>query len=434
MEGGGTVKDDEDTQSLDDSGSSTSSTKAWRARAEELVRDRFVASRNWEQLTPEQSRQMLYELQVHQIELEMQNDELRRTQAALDLAKSRYFDLYDLAPVGYLTLSDGGTILEANLTAATMLGVERSSLVRRAITQLILPADQDIFYHCRRQLFETGLAQSCELRIRRADRSEFWAHLDSTVARDESGALLCRLAMSDISKCRLAEDEAEEANAVLHAAMDQISLGIVIADVPGGNIRYVNEAGLRMAGLDREASVNHRCLEDYAQLWHVHDLDGTPLKTEDLPLARTLRSGEQSEREIVLRRRENDERIVWARAAPVLNAAGPVALAVAVFLDITERKRAEKAYQNLQGQLVHAQKMEAVGQLAGGIAHDFNNILAAIIMQLGMLRIHPDIPSDALIQTVDEVLASASRAAALTRQLLIFSRRQAMSIPRAARS
>ena len=89
-------------------------------------------------LSPEEARRTLHELRVHQIELEMQNEELRRVQLERDLAKARYFDLYDLAPVGYCTLSERGVILEANLTAATLLGVVRAALVRQPVSRFIL--------------------------------------------------------------------------------------------------------------------------------------------------------------------------------------------------------------------------------------------------------------------------------------------------------
>ena len=99
---------------------------------------------------------------MHQIELEMQNDELRRVQLELEVSRARYFDLYDLAPVGYITVSEDGLILEANLTAATLLGVSRSALVKRPINRFIVKAQQDIYYQCRK-LAGTGQAQTCEL-------------------------------------------------------------------------------------------------------------------------------------------------------------------------------------------------------------------------------------------------------------------------------
>ena len=106
--------------------------------------------------SPEETRRALHELQVHQIELEMQNEELRRTQEELEASRARYFDLYDLAPVGYFTLSEQGLILEANLTAARLLGVARGALVKQPLSRFILPEDQDIYYLHRKELLETG--------------------------------------------------------------------------------------------------------------------------------------------------------------------------------------------------------------------------------------------------------------------------------------
>ena len=111
-------------------------------------------------LSPEEARQTLHELRVHQIELEMQNEDLRRTQGELEASRVRYFDLYDLAPVGYCTLSEQGLILEANLTAATLLGVAQDVLVTQPITRFILKEDQGIYYRLRKQLFEAHSASS----------------------------------------------------------------------------------------------------------------------------------------------------------------------------------------------------------------------------------------------------------------------------------
>ena len=143
-----------------------------RRRAEEMARGKAAqAPEDLEALSPEETRRMLHELRVHQIELEMQNEELRRAQAELDAARARYFDLYDLAPVGYFTVSEQGLIMEANLTAATLLGVARGALVMQRFSRFILRDDQDIYYLLRRQLSKTGAPQVCDLRlVKRTER------------------------------------------------------------------------------------------------------------------------------------------------------------------------------------------------------------------------------------------------------------------------
>jgi len=111
---------------------------------------------------------------VHQIELEMQNEELRRAQVELEASRARYFDLYDLAPVGYFTLSQQGLILEANIAAANLLGVARGALVKAPLSRFVAREDQDVYYRHRKQLFETGAPQVCELRLVRQADTPFW--------------------------------------------------------------------------------------------------------------------------------------------------------------------------------------------------------------------------------------------------------------------
>ncbi|MBI5591523.1 MAG: PAS domain S-box protein [Deltaproteobacteria bacterium] len=178
-----------------------------RRQAEDIVRKKAAQSQeNLKALSIEEIQQMLHELKVHQIELEMQNEELRTTQAELDAARARYFDFYDLAPVGYLSISEKGLILETNLTTANLLGAVRNALVKQPISRFILKDDQDIYYRYRKQLLETGDPRTCELRMVKMDGTAFWAHLATTAARDTSGATVCRIVLSDITERKRAEE------------------------------------------------------------------------------------------------------------------------------------------------------------------------------------------------------------------------------------
>jgi PAS domain S-box-containing protein len=196
-----------------------------RKRAEEISRKKAGQTpENLGALSPEETGQLLHELQVHQIELEMQNEELRQAQAELEASRARYFDLYDLAPVGYFTLSEQGLILEANLTAVKLLGEERSQLVKRPLTHFILPEDQDIYYRHRKQLFETGAPQVCETRMLRAGAAPFWARIDATVAQDEDSSPTCRAVMSDVTERKVQEQKIIDYQRQLKALASELTL------------------------------------------------------------------------------------------------------------------------------------------------------------------------------------------------------------------
>ncbi len=160
-----------------------------------------------EDLSPGNMLKMMHQLQVHQIELEMQNEELRRTQWQLDAARIRYFDLYDLAPVGYCTLDEQGMIIEANLMAARLLGCDRTALVKQPLSRFIVKADQDSYYLHRKLLLELTDPQSCELRMLNGDGTSFWASLASTYDKNPEGTPLLRMVMSDISERKKAAAE-----------------------------------------------------------------------------------------------------------------------------------------------------------------------------------------------------------------------------------
>jgi PAS domain S-box-containing protein len=194
-------------------------------------------------ISPLTSRQLVHELRVHQIELELQNEELRRMQNELADARSRYFDLYDLAPVGYCTVSEGKIILEANLTAGSLLGLPRDAMVGKRVQNFILAADQDVYYLHRMRLFDTGLPQSCEVRLLRADGSTFWGLLRSTFDSGTSANALHRLVLTDVDERKLVQDHIRISDIALKA----VSQGVLIAS-PDLRVVSANQAFLSMTG------------------------------------------------------------------------------------------------------------------------------------------------------------------------------------------
>ena len=149
-------------------------------------------------------------------------------------------------------------------------------------------------------------------------------------------------AVRDITERKRAEEELTETKAILQAAMDNSQAGIAIADAPDGKLRYVNKAGLFIRGKGEEVVIGVD-INKYVSSWQLLDFDETPLQPDEVPLARAIKYGEKCGREFMIRRSDNDDRIVWANASPILDSNGRVKAAVVVFLDITERKRAEEA-------------------------------------------------------------------------------------------
>jgi PAS domain S-box-containing protein len=180
-------------------------------------------------LSPEEMQHLLHELYVHQIELEIQNTELHRIHVELEASRARLIDFYDFAPVGYLTVSEEGMIVEANLTIATQLGVTRNSLLNKPLTNFIMPADQDLYYRHRKMLFETGVPQTCELRLLQKDGPPLWVLLKATMSKDGGkGKHACRVVVTDIHERKQAEEKLRIAYAELELRVqertDQLSV------------------------------------------------------------------------------------------------------------------------------------------------------------------------------------------------------------------
>ncbi|MFW5985580.1 MAG: diguanylate cyclase domain-containing protein, partial [Halanaerobiaceae bacterium] len=152
-----------------------------------------------EEMSADEIRQIFHELQVHQIELELQNEELRAAQSQLEAARARYYDLYNLAPVGYCTLTEEGLILEANLTACELLDRKRQELVQQSISNFIFSDDQDDYYFFRKRLLETGQPQDCELRILDKEENTIWVSLHASLVEDDDKPKI-RIVLIDINE------------------------------------------------------------------------------------------------------------------------------------------------------------------------------------------------------------------------------------------
>jgi PAS domain S-box-containing protein len=171
-----------------------------RRKAEEQLAERTGRIKTLERVDLEK---LAHELAVHQVELEIQNEELHRTRLEAEEIRDRYIDLFDFAPVGYFTLDEHNRIVEANLAGCQLFKTDRNIILKQSFTKFIQPEESDRFYLQRRKVLESGARQSSELRMQTAEGTPFHAQLVSLKAGEER----LRLAVWDISDRKKMEEE-----------------------------------------------------------------------------------------------------------------------------------------------------------------------------------------------------------------------------------
>ncbi|MRR39503.1 PAS domain S-box protein [bacterium] len=172
-----------------------------RRRAEERLRAKKAEAAA---PTKDDALRLLHELQVHQIELELQNEELRGSQAEVEAGLERYTELYDFAPVGYVTLGRDGSIRQLNLAGASMLGAERARLSGRRFGDFVGEADRGGFQAFLEKAFSLQAKEVCELALRNEGQGPQYVQLTATAAQDGQE---CRVVLADITARKQAEAE-----------------------------------------------------------------------------------------------------------------------------------------------------------------------------------------------------------------------------------
>src|SRR4030042_5866590 len=221
-----------------------------RKRAEEILKTKITPPKV---MSDKDTRQLIHELQVHQIQMEIQNDELRKAQAELEESRAKYSDLYDFAPVGYFTFDNQGLILEANLTAVRELGIERSLLINKPFRVYIVTEDREIFDQHRQKVFKSDDQQTCEIRLKNnKDGSGFYAQLESKRDRDSFGNNICRTSLINITDRKQAEKEFKISETNYRRLFETAQNGILLLDGDTGQITDVNPFLINMLGYSRE--------------------------------------------------------------------------------------------------------------------------------------------------------------------------------------
>jgi PAS domain S-box-containing protein len=366
-----------------------------RQRAEAMAMKNAAASPDplddVSHLSVEALHQIIHELRVHQIELELQNDELRRTQAAFDTAQARYFDFYDLAPVGYIGMDADDQILQANLTTAQLLGLTRGALIGQKLSRFICPQAQDTYYLQRKPLFAAEKPLSFEFRLNQSVGSPLWLHLEAILAHDASGSKVMRGVLSDVTARRQTEDSLKESEQKLSLILDNVDAFIYLKDIQGRYL-FANRSVRDLFGVPMDEILGRDDsqffdAETVAQLQHNEHL--------------VYQTGQTSRKEDHNFRLCNGQTLTFLSIKmPVRNATGAIVGLCGISTDITERKQLEAAQLALAVEtglaasrqqlrdlvaLNEATREEERKHIAREIHDELGQVLTALRMDLSLL-------------------------------------------------
>jgi PAS domain S-box-containing protein len=317
----------------------TASTPTLRQRAEAQVRLETTEAIH---TPPFDEARQLHELRVHQIELEMQNEELRRSQHELEVSRAHYLDLYDLAPVGYLTLSEQGLIQEANLAAATMLGVERRNLLHQPIARFIFDEDQVVYDLHHKKAFEENEILAWDMRLLRADAALFRAHLRATPAHNGTYGIT----FNDIpgsehveEQIKRSEESLKRQNSLFSSLLENLPMGVFMVEVPSGKPLVANDAALKLLG---RGILPDASLHNLAEIYKAFKKDThQPYPAEEMPILLGMEGKTSHVDDMVIERPDGSEILLEIFGSPVTDEQGRIRASLVSFSDITERKKAE---------------------------------------------------------------------------------------------
>jgi PAS domain S-box-containing protein len=246
-------------------------------------------------------KRLLHELQVHQIELELQNEELRKARDEMESGLEKYSDLYDFAPVGYLTLDRDGAITEANLTGASLLGVARAALVKWRFGAFVSPVDRAAFTVFLQQVFKSKAREECDLRLLLKGTNSVDVRLRAIASNSGQS---CRVAVADITEHKRAEDKVRVSEIRYRRLFEAAHDGVLLLDPATRKITDANPFMTRLLGYPHAKLVGKELFEigllkDEAasqEMFRKLKVD-RQIRCEDLPLE--SKTGRHQEVEMV---------------------------------------------------------------------------------------------------------------------------------------
>jgi len=317
--------------------------------------------------SPADTQRLLHELQVHQVELEMQNEELKKARDEMEAGLEKYSELYDFAPVGYLTLDRDGAIHEANLTAAGLLGIPRAPLVKRRLGLFVAPADRAIFHAFLQQVFESPDRKECDVHLLVKGQPPVEVRMRGNLA--EKGQM-CRVAMTDITQHKQAEGKVRVSEIRYRRLFETSHDGILLLDPETCKITDANPFMSKLLGYERDQLIGKELFEigllkdeGASQEMFLKLTKKHAVRYEDLPLE--SQQGRHQEVEVVANLyQENGRAVIQCNIR-----------------DITVRKQVEKALHAAQIELTqYAGRLETlVDKRTAELVKSNQRLLGAVV-------------------------------------------------------
>ena len=307
--------------------------KTLRQQAEAtLIQSQKKKTNSVEGASASEVAQMIHELQVHQVELEMQNDQLRTAKLEIEASRERYFDLYDMSPLGYCTLNEAGIIIEINLTLANLLGIPRSQLLKKPFNNFIFQGDQDNYYLNINRMIVNEEPLLLELRMNTPSYEPVWVNLSCIFRKEATGAMDLLIGVSNITEKRMTQQKQQIA-AIAFESLE----GMFITDAKQV-ILQINHALTDMTG------------------YTIEELAGQPRDILDsgrnppaffAKMSTSLKSEGKWTGEIWNRRKNGEVYPAWMTITAVHNTQKELTNFVFTLSDITMKKAAEEQIKNL---------------------------------------------------------------------------------------
>jgi two-component system, cell cycle sensor histidine kinase and response regulator CckA len=367
-----------------------------RRRAEARLNEKQKSHRSQAgvERTAHDTQRLVQELQIHQIELEMQNEQLEQARTETEAALELYTDLYEFAPSGYFTLDRDGTIRQANLTGSGLLGVDRSHLVNRNFQLFVAENSRPVFQAFAAKVFTSHARETCEAMLLREGKPAFYARIEAVSS--DSGQE-CRAVVVDITERKRSEEKIQEQASLLELSQDAIYVRSL-----DEKIQYWNKGAEQLYGWTAKEAIHG----DFGKT-------GYEERTAFEVAKRIFLEEGNWSGEVRKLTKARQEVVVASRWTLLRDGQGNPSSILVIDTDITEQRQLEAQFRT--------QRLELIGTLAGGIAHDLNNILQVIVTNLDLAASAVAL-DERLPKYLDDASQGAKRATNLSRRLLTFSK------------